>query len=293
MDITKRALEPIDFHPVTPYSTVEESVPSHLASVEASRKAMVYKFDHIGITVRSLMEAQERIAKVHPCFHAQNSIEARNALKEVSIHKPDRLSISLHRREKHISIELIEYPLVSKKSGSILPCWYDAEAPSGYLKSLKNAIRKQFYLSLDGYSFADIASLLAEHAEFNAVVIPVEDLSAEEHFWQGLRFKQIYSDSELVILTLKSLIPPAQDDYIVLYKVDFRMQYYTDMEGINEVALLCHSCSADLKAFPQDVFKSSVDTLLVDGKKVELGYLRSPSGVLAELLSVRLAIHER
>ncbi|HTU47164.1 MAG TPA: hypothetical protein VMF91_19030 [Bryobacteraceae bacterium] len=254
---------------------------------------MVYKFDHIGITVRSLMEAQEQIERIHPCFHVQSGIEVRNALKEVSIHNPDRLSISLHRREKHISIELIEYPRVSTKNGSILPCCYDAETPSGYLESFKDAVRKKLDRSLDGYSFADIAGLLAEHAEFNAVVIPVEDLPAEEHFWQSLRFKQIYSDSELVILTLKSLIPPAQDDYIVLYKVDFRMQYYTDMEGINEVALLCHSCSADLKAFPQHVFKSSVDTLLVDGKQVELGYLRSPSGVLAELLSVRLAIHDR
>jgi hypothetical protein len=41
------------------------------------------------------------------------------------------------------------------------------------------------------------------------------------------------------------------------------------------------------------VFKSSVDAFFVDGKEVDLGYLRSPSGVLAELLSVRLAVHER
>jgi hypothetical protein len=254
---------------------------------------MIYKFDHIGITVRSLSEAREQIETIHPCFHSQYAIEVREALKEVSIHKPDRLSISLHRRNKDISIELIEYPRVSAKSGSLLPWWYDVEGPSGYLKSLKDAVREKLDRSLDGYSFADIAALLTEHAEFNAVVIPVKDLSAEERFWEGLRFKKIHSDSELTILTLKSLIPPAQDHYIILYKVDFGMQYHTDMEGINEVALLCHSCSADLRAFPQDVFKSSVDAFLVDGKEVDLGYLRSPSGVLAELLSVRLAVHER
>ncbi len=247
---------------------------------------MIYKLDHIGITVRSLREAREQIEGIHPCFHAQHGIEVREALKEVSIHRPDRLSISLHRKKKDISIELIEYPQVSEKKGSMLPWRYD---PAGSLESLKDAIREQIDRSLHGWSFADIASLLAAHAEFNAVVIPVEDLAAEERFWEGLRFRKVHSDGEVAVLGLKSLIPPGQSDYIILFKVDFEMQYHTDMEGLNEVALLCHSCSADLKAFPQDVFKSSVGTLSVDGKEIDLGYLRSPSGVLAELLSVRLA----
>jgi hypothetical protein len=248
---------------------------------------VIYKLDHIGITVRSLSEARERIESIQPCFHAQHGIEVRDALKEVSIHNPDRLSISLHRKNKDISIELIEYPRVSKKKGSMLPWRYDAEAPPG---GVKGAIRKQIGRSLNGWSFADIALLLEE---FNAVVIPVEDLAAEERFWEGLRFRKIYSDGDMVVLGLKSLIPPAQSDYIILFQVDFATPYHTDLEGINEVALLCHSCSADLKAFPQDVFKSTVDTFCVDGKEIDLGYLRSPSGVLAELLSVRLVAHER
>jgi len=41
--------------------------------------------------------------------------------------------------------------------------------------------------------------------------------------------------------------------------------------------------------FPGAVFECSVDTLVVDGKSIDLGYLRSPSGVLVELFSVRLA----
>ena len=248
---------------------------------------MIYKLDHIGITVRSLSEARERIESIQPCFHAQHGIEVRDALREVSIHNPDRLSISLHRKDRDIGIELIEYPRVSKKKGSMLPWRYDG--PDGS----KAAIREQIGRSLDGWSFADIAALLASHGEFNAVVIPVEDLAAEERFWEGLRFRRVHSDGEMVVLGLKSLIPPAQSDYIILFQVDFATPYHTDLEGINEVALLCHSCAADLKAFPQHVFKSAVDTFRVDGKEIDLGYLRSPSGVLAELLSVRLAAHER
>ena len=254
---------------------------------------MIYKLDHIGITVPSLPEAQKQIEGIHPCFHTQYGLEVRAALREVSIHQPKRLNISLHKRKDNVSIELIEYPQVSKRHGSILPWWYDAGGPPGYLQSLKAAVREQIDRSLRGYRFADVASLLAAHPVFNAVVIPVEDLAAEESFWEELRFQTIHADGEVVILSLKSLVPPVETDYIILYKVDYAMRYHTDLEGINEIALLCNSCAANLRAFPQDVFKSSVDTLLVDGKEIDLGYLRSPSGVLAELFSVRLAVHER
>jgi hypothetical protein len=250
---------------------------------------MIYKLDHIGITVESLSEAQRRLESVHPCFHTQRGIGVRDALTEVSIHKPERLSISLHRKQDNISIELIEYPRLAKKTGSMLPWWVDPAELPGSLESLKRAVREQIERSLRGYSFADIVSLLETHTVFNAVVVPVEDLSAEGRFWEELRFKTLHADGEMVILGLKSLVPPGQSDYIILYQVDYAMRYHTDLEGINEIALLCNSCSADLKAFPQDVFKSTVDTFHVDGKEIDLGYLRSPSGVLAELFSVRLA----
>jgi hypothetical protein len=254
---------------------------------------MIYKLDHIGITVRSLADAQNQIENIHPCFHSQLGIEVREALSEVSIHKPEQLSISLHKKKNNISIELIEYPRVSEKTGSMFPWWYDSSQPPGDLKDLKDAVREQVDRSLRGYGFADIVSLLAAHEVFNAVVIPVEDLAAEERFWEELRFKKIHADDEAVILGLQSLVPPAERHYIILYRVDYAIRYHTDVEGINEIALLCNSCSADLRTFPQDVFKSAVDTLLVDGKEIDLGYLRSPSGVLAELFSVRFVANER
>lgn len=250
---------------------------------------MIYKLDHIGITVQSLAEARDQLESVHPCFHAQYGIEVRDALTEVSIHKPERLSISLHRKKGNISIELIEYPQVSPKEGSVFPWWYDPAEPPGHLAALKDAVREQVDRSRQGYGFADLVALMATQPVLNAVVIPVADLAAEERFWAELRFKTLHADDEVVILSLKSLIPPAEIEYLILYKVDYAIRYHTDLEGINEIALLCNSCSAGLRDFPQDVFKSSVDVLLVDGKEISLGYLRSPSGVLAELFSVRLA----
>jgi hypothetical protein len=249
---------------------------------------MIYKLDHLGITVQSLPEAQTQIEGIHPCFHAQYGIEVRQALSEVSIHKPKRLNISLHKKKNNVSIELIEYPRISKRDGSIFPWWYDSDEPPGYLEALKHAVRERCERPAHEVPFAEIASLLAAHPVLNAVLIPVEDLAAEERFWQDLRFKKIHADAEMVVLSLKSLVPPAENGYLVLYKVDYAVRYHTDVEGINEIALLCNSCSADLRAFPQDVFKSSVDTLRVDGKEIDLGYLRSPSGILAELFSVRL-----
>lgn len=251
---------------------------------------MIYKLDHIGITVESLSEARRQLEGVHPCFHSQHGMGIRDALTEVSLHRPERFSISLHRKQNNIDIELIEYPRLSKRTGSMFPWRLDPAELPGALDDLKRAVREQIERSLDGYTFADIVALLAAHTVFNAMVVPVEDLAAEERFWQGLRFKTLHADGEVVILGLKSLVPPGQSDYIILHKVDYAIPYHTDVEGINEIALLCNSCTADLKAFPQDVFKSTVDRFLVDGKAVDLGYLRSPSGVLAELFSVRLAV---
>ena len=250
---------------------------------------MIYRFDHIGITVPSLSEAAQRLESLHPCFHAQHGVEVREALREVSLHKPERLSISLHRRRDSLDIELIEYPLVSPKAGSILPwCYSPGERPD-HLDSLKGAVRAQVDRSRDGYSFADIASLLATSVVFNAVVIPVETLSAEARFWEALRFTAIHSDDELAILRLESLLPPAQSHYVLLFRAGYAGRYHTDLEGINEIALLCDSCRPSLRAFPQSAFRSTVDTLLVNDRQIDLGYLRSPSGVLVELFSVRLA----
>lgn len=246
---------------------------------------MIYKLDHIGITVPSLAEARGQLDGVHPCFHVQHGLEARNALREVSIHQPRQLDISLHRKKDNISIELIEYPRVSRKTGSMFPWWYDPAEPLG---DLKEDVRAQIDRSLDGYGFSDLVSLMASQPVFNAVVVPARDLAAEERFWTALRFRTIHAEEEMRVLGLRSLVPPAGLGYLLLFQVDYTVPYHTDLEGLNEIALLCSSCSAGLRDFPQDVFRSSVDTLLVDGKEISLGYLRSPSGVLAELFSVRI-----
>jgi hypothetical protein len=255
---------------------------------------MIYRLDHIGITVRSLAEAQVQLEALHPCFHSQHGIAARNALREVSIHLPDRLSISLHGKGSAIGIELIEYPVVSERAGSPLPWRYDPDGPAGPPESLKAALREQLERSLPGFRFADLVSLVALQPRWNAVVVPVEDLAAEEEFWAALRFERVHADGDLVILGLRSLVPPRGVGYLVLFKVDFPLRYHTDLEGVNEIALLCDSCAGSLRRFPvEGAWRSSVDTVLVDGKQIDLGYLRSPSGVLAELFSVKLPRHGR
>jgi hypothetical protein len=254
---------------------------------------LIYRFDHVGITVRSLAEAQRQLGGLYPCVHAQHDIEARAALRDVSLHRPERLSLSLHRRPGEIEIELMEYPHVSAKAGSILPwCYTPEESPDG-VEELKRAARAHVDRSVSADAFGEIGSRLATQRAFNAVVIAVDDLSAEECFWRRLRFTTIHADDELVILSLTSLLPPRDARFIVLLRVGYATGYHTDLEGINELAFLCGSCAGDLRTFPPSTFRSSVDTFVVNGQSIDLGYLRSPSGVLAELFSVRFAALER
>jgi|SRR5580693_33946 hypothetical protein len=254
---------------------------------------MIYRLDHIGITVQSLAGARSQLESFHPCFHAQHGIEVRNALREVSLHRPARLSISLHGKTNPIGIELIEYPRVSARMGSPLPWWYDPEAPPNTLPRLKAALREQLERSLAEPGLPGLVALLTRRPLFNAVVVPVADLAAEEGFWTALRCERVHADRELAILGLRSLVPPAGLGYLILLKGDSPLRYHTDLEGINEIALLCTSCSTTLRSFPLPVWKSTVDTLQVDGKQIDLGYLRSPAGVLAELFSVEWARERR
>jgi len=249
---------------------------------------MIYKLDHVGITVPSLAQARRRLEGFHPCFHVQEDIKIRDALSEVSLRRPERLSISLHNQKGPIGVELIEYPRVVKRRGSML-AWEYSLGKS--LVSLKRSIRGHIDLSFAGDPRADAVSWLEAHDAFNAVVVPVTDLTRELPFWRQLRFEELCRDDELAVYGLKSLLPPGESRYLLFYRVERSLECYTDMEGLNEIALLCTSCSADLKAFPLDVFKSSIDTVPVNGREISLGYLRSPGGVLAELFSVRLPAH--
>jgi hypothetical protein len=254
---------------------------------------MIYKLDHIGITVPSLLEAQEQIEAIHPCFHTELGMEAREALREVSVHQPEQLQISLHRRPSSISIELIEYPRIAETRASIFPWSYCLTGPPSQLAAVKAAARLQIERGREAGRFANIVSQLAAHNDFNALILTVENLEEDEQFWKALRCHRIHSDDELVVLGLTSLLPPKENTYILLFRVDSARLCHTDAEGINEIAFLCDSCSTSLDTCRQGGFRSSVSTYSVDGKEINLGYLRSPSGALAELYSVRIRSHER
>jgi hypothetical protein len=252
---------------------------------------MIYKFDHVGITVPSLEEAKAQLnfATTHTCFHTQLGMETGSALCEVSIHQPTRFSISLHKKPNSIAIELMEYGKVDPLRGSIFPWFFSPQDINEGLAGLKSVVRGTIERAQEKDRIADVLSQFPAQRSFNAVVIAVEDLEAEAAFWQALRFRKIVADQEMAVLALTSLFRPADTHYILLFKVDYVTARYTDAQGINEIALLCSSCQASLNDFREDVSRTSVSVFPVNGKEISLGYLRSPSGVLGEVFSVGIA----
>jgi hypothetical protein len=249
---------------------------------------MIYKLDHIGITVPSLEQAREQLEAAHPCFHTQFDMETGSALREVSIHQPARFSISLHRKPNSISIELIEYGKVEPLPSSILPLVFSFEALKDGLPALKSVLRENFEYMQEQPRILDVLAQLSVHGAFNAVVIAVEDLESEEAFWTALRFRRIAADDEIAVLALASFLPPVETHYVVLLKAGYATARYTDAEGVNEIALLCSSCQDGLDSFPQNVSRTGASVFAIGGKEISLGYLRSPSGVLSELFSVKI-----
>jgi hypothetical protein len=254
---------------------------------------MIYKLDHIGITVPSLSEAQRDLEAFHPCLHTQLGMESKEALREVSVHQPEQFHISLHRTPNSIGIELIEYPRMAEPADSIFPWYYTTESRQSQLPAIRATVGSRSRRWREEGRFAEIVSQLAVRRVFNALVLTVEDLEVNERFWTDLRFRRIHADQDLLILMLTSPLPPHESSFILLFRVESVAPCYTDAEGINEIALLCASCSASLDACNRDIFRSSVSTFSVGGKEIELCYLRSPSGVLTELYSVRNPARER
>ena len=249
---------------------------------------MIYKLDHIGITTPSLEDARAQLEAGHPCFHTQFGMETGSALREVSIHRPARFSISLHRKPNSISIELIEYGKVEPLPGSILPWFFPSDGLKDGLPALKSVLRTNIERTQEKSRIVDALEQLSVHGAFNAIAIAVEDLESEEAFWTALRFHRIAADDEIAVLALTSLMPPAETHYIFLLKTGYATERYTDAEGVNEIALLCSSCQASLDSFRQGVSRTGASVFAIGGKEISLGYLRSPSGVLAELFSVKI-----
>lgn len=251
---------------------------------------MIYKFDHIGITVPSLEEAKAQLnSATHTCFHTQLGMETGSALCEVSLHQPTRLSISLHKKPNSIAIELIEYGRIVPLRGSIFPWFFSPKDINDGLAGLKSITSETIERAREKDQIADVLSQFSAQRPFNAVVVAVGDLEAEAAFWQALRFRKIVGDQEMAVLALASLLPPAETHYILLCRVDFITARYTDAQGINEIALLCSSCQASLNDFHEGVSRTSVSRYSVNDREISLGYMRSPSGVLGEVFSVGIA----
>jgi hypothetical protein len=245
---------------------------------------MIFHLDHIGVTVPSLEEARRALDRVHPCFHTQSGIGPFECFTEVSLHGPQTLCISLHRRQGGMDIELIEYPRVSTNGVSALPWEFDPDAPmAGVAQVTREALERPVR---EGSSEWFVA-LLERCGTLNAVLVPVLDPIAEQTFWEGLRFEAVHADPDLIVLRLRSPLPASGDRYVLLRKVDYTPRWFTDLEGVSEIALLCSSCSTSLNALPAATFRTSVSRLTIAGKSVDIAYARSPAGVLVELFSVR------
>src|SRR5262245_15478087 len=158
---------------------------------------MIYRLDHIGITVPSLEEAQTELEAFHPRYFSGRWIETGSALRDVSVHQPARFRISLHASPNSIAIELIEYPPLAIATSSIFPWHFSPEGLPGDLPRLKSAVRMQIERGQEAGTFSRILSQLSAHPVFNALVLSVEDPGADERFWKDIRFRRILADDEM------------------------------------------------------------------------------------------------
>jgi hypothetical protein len=246
---------------------------------------MIFRVHHIGITVDSLTTARKLLSLTYQETHVQHAIPMPSCLDEVAINRQPSFAISLQARQESLDIELIEYPVVMPRRGALLPWEY---APGHDIEAVKAALRDISPKTREGLSLGDLTSLIKDYRVLNAVVVPIEDIAAEHAFWQRLGFKTVHADKELVVLRHDPYVPPAGPRYILLHAVSHAVSHFTDMAGVSEIALLCSSCSVVYKRFPEAT-RTSISELLIAGRRLNIGYVRSPAGVLVELFSLVLS----
>ncbi len=247
---------------------------------------MIFRLHHIGITVESLATAHGQLNLTYQETHVQRDIPTLACLDEVSIIRQPTFAISLHARKESLDIELIEYPVVTPKRGALIPWEF---APEHSIEAVKATLRELSPKARQGFSFGELVSLTNGYRALNAVVVPVEDIAAEHAFWGRLGFKSVHADEALVVLRHDPCVPPAGPRYILLYAVPYAVPHFTDMAGISEIALLCSSCASAYKRFPEATFRTSISEVRIAGRRLNIGYVRSPAGVLVELFALVLS----
>lgn len=247
---------------------------------------MIFRLHHLGITVESLDTARGLLSPAYQETHIQRAITTLSCLDEVATNRHPAFAISLHAREASVDLELIEYPVVTPRPAALIPWEF---APEHNIEAVKEALRELSPKARQGFSFAELASLINGYRAVNAVVVPVEDVVAEHAFWQRLGFKAVHADKDLVVLRHDPYVPPAGPRYILLHAVPYTVPHFTDMDGVSEIALLCSSCAAAYKRFPETTFRTSISEVLIAGRKLNIGYVRSPAGVLVELFALVLS----
>lgn len=243
---------------------------------------MMLRLHHIGITVGSLNDASKQLEPALGQYHIQRDIQTPACVNQVAARKQSSLDITLHKSDGCVDVELIQYSAALDYKCSLLPWHFDGKITLTMLKKRLESSRMQSEQS----AIDKVSSLNQNGSTLNSVAIFTDELRLESEFWQSLGFKLEASNDYTIVLSLAARIPPMVKSYIIITQSEKTSERFTDYIGLNEIALLCTSVSSILSTVDSAIFHTQVSRMTIAGNPLDICFLKSPSGVLAELFSV-------
>jgi hypothetical protein len=240
---------------------------------------MIIKLDHIGITVSSVKVASKELNPFQLFHHLQSNVGVPACVNEVATGDKSFLSIALHYEKSSIGIELIEYDQSYDAPNSVFAWSFDPDCLSAASKCIAP-------LDKSRSSLANVIQLKAEKKPLNGVIVMTKNISMEYSFWGKLGFKLVIAQDDFYLLCMTEKLIPFNKYYIMICKCADDVHRNTDFLGLNEIAFFCTSIQSIVQQINGSAMRTTVSTAIINGKALDICFLRSPAGVLVELFAL-------
>ena len=223
---------------------------------------MIIHIDHLALTTDGFNDDINILEKLgYKLRFLERNVKNLKIKKQFLRNFTNNHDIALFDSTNGLSIELINYPVRGVKKSIFYP------------KINDNAVAKLKDMQ-EGFSFSEIS-------------FKSRNFSEALKFWEKLGFQVYEQDKNIVKLKFRSLIN--RSDYFVCIEnvKGLEGQCFLDDLGFNSIAFISTSITKDRDFLIKQNFDATpIDTLELNGKKLNIFFVMGPSLELVEIIGI-------
>jgi len=237
---------------------------------------MIVKIDHIALGVNDFNQASVLLEKAgyHNRFLEYN-VSNMQCTKQIMRKPSDKFDISLFEKEGSIGIELLNY-------GHLFP----GAGKTTLLGDVNNPDQK-YVLDLVSKALGKSEPNLEPS---NSILISTTQIDESIEFWKQFRFQLVWQLESFALMRFKTFFPKGVF-YLCLATSarDNSTDDYIDNSGEHVIAFISDSAHSEYQKLQSKGYDQTViSPLVLNNQNLEIFFVRSPSGAIAEVISISL-----